>query len=122
MTSVRRRRRLSSIWPRRTAGRASPALRGDHEPVPGQVERRPDRALARARRVQVGGVDVGEARVDRRAYELDVLRRLLEAVGPHPDPPDLDVAEPDRRLRHRLGSTPSPWGARPAGAGALPPP
>jgi hypothetical protein len=80
-----------------TLAGAVAALGGD-EDVAGvdPVERGTDRLLARAARVQVGGVDVPHAGGDRLADEGDVLAGGGQPVGPEADAGDLVIGESQR--------------------------
>ena len=77
------------------------AFRRDDHAVRARRERLADRRLALAVGVGVGGVDHADPGGDRLPNQLDVLRRLAEAVRPEPDPRDLRVAERERPCGHR---------------------
>ena len=80
---------------RRRTRPAIAALGRDEHVLGDALERLPDRALALAAGVEVGGVDVANARGDRLTHEGHMVGR--EAVGAEPDARDLEAGERERR-------------------------
>ena len=69
------------------------ALGRDNQALRHRRERGTDRRLAVSAGVEVGGVDVTDARCDRFTDERDVLRRVREAIRSQSDAGDLGVTE-----------------------------
>jgi hypothetical protein len=76
------------------AVRAHPELGGQHHPVAAAVEALADEALALAVPVDVGGVEEGDSRVERRvddALGRGAVQAAPEVVGAEADAGNLDV-------------------------------